>query len=121
MEKEVVKMIQIIKATELFETMAIVNLNMGNLNLEMNSLKNILAIAQKEKATLQEELGKERDFQKEYKHNIGFWRKSMTKNEQKIKMLNTKNEKKNEKLKENIRLMKSQVEELKELREVTKA
>ncbi len=45
MEKEVVKMIQIIKATELFETMAIVNLNMGNLNLEMNSLKNILAIA----------------------------------------------------------------------------
>jgi hypothetical protein len=31
----------------------------------------------------------------------------MTKNEQKIKMLNTKNEKKNEKLKENIRLMKS--------------
>jgi hypothetical protein len=45
MEKEVVKMIQIIKATKLFETMAIVNLNMGNLNLEMNSLKNILAIA----------------------------------------------------------------------------
>ncbi len=38
------------------------NLNMGNLNLKVNSLKNILTIKEKEKATLQEELDKERDF-----------------------------------------------------------
>jgi hypothetical protein len=36
----------------------------------LNNLKNILAIEKKEKATLQEELDKERDFKKEYKHNI---------------------------------------------------
>jgi ribosome maturation factor RimP len=28
---------------------------------------------------------KEKDFQKEYKHNIEIWRKNKTKNEQKIK------------------------------------
>ncbi len=38
------------------------NLNMGNLNLKVSSLKNILTIEEKEKATLQEELDKERDF-----------------------------------------------------------
>ncbi len=38
--------------------------------MELNNLKNILAIEKKEKATLQEELDKERDFKKEYKHNI---------------------------------------------------
>jgi hypothetical protein len=43
---------------------------MGNLNLEVSSLRNILAIDEKEKAILQVELDKERDFQKEYKHNI---------------------------------------------------
>jgi hypothetical protein len=32
--------------------MAIVNLNMGNLNLEVSSLKNKLAIEEKEKAIL---------------------------------------------------------------------
>ncbi len=42
--------------------MAIMNLKMGNLNLKVNSLKNILTIKEKEKATLQEELDKERDF-----------------------------------------------------------
>jgi hypothetical protein len=50
--------------------MAIMNLNMGNLTLEVNSLKNILATREKEKAILQEELDKERDFQKGYKHNV---------------------------------------------------
>jgi hypothetical protein len=50
--------------------MATMNLNMGNLNMEVSSMKNILAIEEKEKATLQEELDKERDFYKEYKHNI---------------------------------------------------
>ncbi len=46
------------------------SLNMGNLNLEVSNLNNGLAIKEKEKASLQEELEKERDFQKEYKHNI---------------------------------------------------
>jgi hypothetical protein len=45
---------------ELFQTMAIVSLNMGNLNLEVISLNNRLAIKEK-KAILQVELDKERD------------------------------------------------------------
>jgi hypothetical protein len=49
------------KSTKLFKTMAIVNLNMGN--LEVNVMKNILATGEKEKVVLQEELDKER-FQK---------------------------------------------------------
>jgi hypothetical protein len=40
--------------------MAIVNMNMGNLNLKVSSLKNILAIGETEKVILHEELGKER-------------------------------------------------------------
>jgi hypothetical protein len=41
--KEVVaKVMQTQKAVKLFQTMAIINLNMGNLNVEMNSLKNKL-------------------------------------------------------------------------------
>jgi hypothetical protein len=39
-----------------------VSLNMGNLNLEVSSLKNRLAIKEKEKVILQVELDKERDF-----------------------------------------------------------
>ncbi len=42
--------------------MAIVSLNMGNLNMEVNNLKNSLAIGGKDKAILHEELDKERDF-----------------------------------------------------------
>ncbi len=38
------------------------SLNMGNLNLEVNSLKNILAIGEKEKAILHEKLDKEKNF-----------------------------------------------------------
>jgi bacterioferritin (cytochrome b1) len=59
--------------------MAIVSLNIGNLTLEVNTLKNRLAIGEKEKAMLQEELGKERDFQKGYKHNVEICRKNKTK------------------------------------------
>jgi hypothetical protein len=47
---------------ELFQTMAIVSLNMGNLTLEVNTLKNRLATREKEKVMLQEEFNKERDF-----------------------------------------------------------
>ncbi len=35
---------------------------MGNLTLEVNTLKNILVLGEKEKAVLQEELDKEREF-----------------------------------------------------------
>jgi hypothetical protein len=41
--------------------MAIVIINMGNLNLKVNNLKNRLAI-EKEKAILQVKLAKEKDF-----------------------------------------------------------
>jgi hypothetical protein len=40
------------KAIELFQTMAILSLNMGNLTLEVNTLKNILVIGEKEKVVL---------------------------------------------------------------------
>jgi hypothetical protein len=50
--------------------MAIVNLNMENLNLEVSSLNNRLATKEKEKVVLHVELAKEKDFQKEYKHCI---------------------------------------------------
>jgi hypothetical protein len=63
--------------------MAIVSLNMGNLNLKVNSLKNKLTTKEKEKATLQEELDKEMDFHKEYKYKI--WRKNRTKLNKKSK------------------------------------
>jgi hypothetical protein len=39
--------------------MAIMNLNMGNFILEVNTLKNRLAIGKKEKAMLHEEFDKE--------------------------------------------------------------
>jgi hypothetical protein len=66
--------------------MAIVSLNMGNLTLEVNSLKNRLVIGEKEKPMLREELDKEGDFQKGYKHNVEIWRKNRVEGKQKIKM-----------------------------------
>ncbi len=62
MEEVVVEVMQTQKATKLFQTIAIVSLNMGNLNMEVRSLKNRLATWEKENAVLQEELDKERDF-----------------------------------------------------------
>jgi hypothetical protein len=50
--------------------MTIVRMNMGNLNLEVISLKKKLTTEEKEKVVLQLKLNKERDFKKEYKHNI---------------------------------------------------
>ncbi len=55
-EEVATKVMQGDKAIELFETMEIVSLNMGNLTLETNSLKNRLATREKEKAILHEEL-----------------------------------------------------------------
>jgi hypothetical protein len=65
---------------------AIVSLNVGNLTLEVNSLKNRLAIGEKEKVILYEELDKDRDFKKGYKHNVEIWRKNRVNVEQKIKV-----------------------------------
>jgi hypothetical protein len=61
-EEVAIKVMERDKVVELFQTMAIVGLNMGNLNLEMNSLKNRLATKKKGKVVLQVELEKERDF-----------------------------------------------------------
>jgi chromosome segregation ATPase len=77
--------VQADKVVELFQTMAIVSLNMGNLNLEVSNLKNKLSTKEKGKAILQVELDKERDFQREYKHNIEIWRENRIDNELKIK------------------------------------
>jgi len=52
MEEVVIEVMQTYKIVELFQTMAIVSLNMGNLNIEVSSLKNILTSKEKEKATL---------------------------------------------------------------------
>ncbi len=69
-EEVVAKVMKADKAVELFQTMAIMNLSMGNLTLELNTLKNRLVIGEKEKVMLSEELDKEREFQKGYKHNV---------------------------------------------------
>jgi len=79
------KIMKVNKATELFQTMAIMNLNMGNLILEVNILKNRLVTREKEKAVLQEELDKKKEFQKGYKHNVEIWTKNRKKAEQKKK------------------------------------
>jgi hypothetical protein len=55
------KVMQTQKAIKLFQIMAIVSLNMGNLNLEASNVKNRLATWEKEKEVLQNELDKERD------------------------------------------------------------
>jgi len=60
MEEVAMEIMQVDKVVELFQTMAIVSLNMGNLNLEVSSLKNRLVTEEKEKAILQVELDKER-------------------------------------------------------------
>ncbi len=52
MEEVVAKVMKVDKEAELFQTMAIVSLNMGNLTLEVNNLKNRLATREKEKAML---------------------------------------------------------------------
>ncbi len=52
MEEVIVEVMQANKAVELFQTMAIVNMNMGNLTLEVNNLKNKLATRKKEKVVL---------------------------------------------------------------------
>ncbi len=55
MEEVAIEVMKANKTTELFQTMAIMSLNMGNLTLEVNTLKNIFVIREKEQAILQEE------------------------------------------------------------------
>jgi hypothetical protein len=52
MKEVVVEVMKVDKATKLFQTMAIVSLNMGNLTLKVNTLKNRLATGEKEKVVL---------------------------------------------------------------------
>jgi len=58
---------------------------MGNLNLEVRSLKNRLATRGKEKVILHEELNKEREYQNGCKHNLKIWRKNRAEVEYRIK------------------------------------
>ncbi len=62
MDEVVEEVMQAYKVIELFQTMIIVSMNLGNLNLEVSSLKNRLVTKEKEKAILQVELDKEMDF-----------------------------------------------------------
>ncbi len=103
------------KVAKLFQTMAIVSLNMGNLILDVNTLKNKLVIREKEKAMLQEELDKERKFQKGYKHNVQIWRKNKVEAQQKNKLLIKKLQDENEELKGSITQLKLLDEKLQNL------
>ncbi len=60
MEEVVSKVMKLDKAIELFQTMAIVSLNMGKLTLKINIVMNILVMGEKEKVVLHDELDKER-------------------------------------------------------------
>ncbi len=62
MEEVATKVMKVDKVFELFQTMAIVNLNMGNLTIEVNIANNRLIMGEKEKTMLQEKLDKERNF-----------------------------------------------------------
>jgi hypothetical protein len=68
-EEVVAKIMKVDKVVELFQTMAIMTLNMGNLTLEVNTLKNRLATREKDKTMLTQELD-ERNFSKGNKHNV---------------------------------------------------
>jgi len=84
--------------------------------MEVNTLKNKSPIGEKEKAVLQEELDKERDFQKGYKNNVEIWRKNMAEVEHKIKMFFKKLQDENEELKGSITRLKLQDEKLQDLK-----
>ncbi len=114
-EEVATEVMQVDKGIELFQTMAIVNLNMENLILEVNNLKNRLATREKEKVVLQEELDKERNFQKGYKHNVEMWRMNRAEVEPK-KLFIKKIHDENEEFKGNTTWLKSQDEELHDLR-----
>ncbi len=116
MEEVVAKVMKANKVVELFQTMAIMSLNMGNLTLEVNTLNNKLVIWEKEKVVLQEKLDKERDFQKGYKNNVEIQKKNRVKAKQKNIVLIKKLQDENEELKGSITRLQLQDEELQNLR-----
>ncbi len=61
-EEVAVELIKANKVVDLFQTMAIVNLDMQNVTLEVNTLRNRLVMGEKEKVVLHEELDKEKEF-----------------------------------------------------------
>ncbi len=65
MEEVVIEVMQANETSELFQIISIENLNMGNLTLEVNNLKNRLTTKEKEKAILHEELEKEKIFRRD--------------------------------------------------------
>ncbi len=119
-EEVAAEIMKVDKVTELFQTMAIVSLHMGNLTLKVNILKNRLTMGEKEKVMLQEELDKERGFQKGYKHNVEIWRKYKAEVEQKNKMFIKKLQDENEDLKGSTTPLKSQDGELQNLKQKAK-
>jgi hypothetical protein len=62
MEEVVAEVMKPNKVVKLFQIVAIVSLNTGNLTLEVNTLMNILVMGEKEKVVLRNELDKERKF-----------------------------------------------------------
>ncbi len=92
--------------------MAIVSLNMGNLIMEVKTMKNNLITREQEKAMLQKELDKERNFQNGYKHNVEISRKNMAKAEQKNKVFIKKLQDDNDEFKGSTTPLKFQDEKL---------
>jgi hypothetical protein len=119
-EHVAVEVMQTWKVAELFQIMAIISLNMGNLNLEVSSLKNKLAPREKEKGVLHDELDKKIDFHKGYKHNVEIWRKNIVEVEQKIKMFIKNLQYENEEPKGSTTWLKSQDEKLQDLSQKAK-
>jgi len=117
MEEVVAEVTKVEKAIRLLQTMPIVSLNMGNLTLGVNTLQNGLIAGEKEKAMLQEELDKEKDFQKRYEHNVEIWRKSKVEVELKNKVLIKKLQVENEELKGSTTQLKSHHENMQNLRQ----
>ncbi len=88
--------------------------------MDVNTLKNILVMGEKEKVMLQEELDNEREFKNKYEHNVEIQRKNMVEAKQKNKILIKKLQDDNEELKGSTSLLKSQYEELYNLKEKVK-
>ncbi len=99
MEEVVTKVIQLDNAIELFQTMAIMSLNMGNLTMEGNSVKNIWLQGRRRRQCWKKNWIKRKKFQKGYKHNVEIWRKNRPQAKQKIKMFIKKLQDDNEELK----------------------
>ncbi len=114
MEEVVAKVMKGDKVVELFQTMAIVSLNMGNLTLKVNTLENVLAIGKKEKTMLQEELNKRKISKRDI--NVEIQRKNMAKVKYKNKVFIKKLQDENEELYGSTTQLKLLDEELQDLK-----